>query len=262
MFKNSNLKVNVSISDFPILFSMSKTFKQLKDIGADGVEIVSGLKTHWPFESIKTISNKYHLPVKSIHQSIPSGLNIYFDKNFLKLSRDLNCNNFVVHPLPNISLKDKRSEIYFKKLAKIKRNLGIQILLENLPKKYSVKMVDKLFSPNIEACDPISIAKAAKKFGFKTTFDTSHFHHPEPHKLKWFKDIFPQISNIHLSSFDDKRSHLPLYMGDFRTKAFMSFLRKEHYKGIITLEIYYPKFISLTSLDFSVIEKSIKLIKY
>lgn len=255
------IKVSVSLSDFPVGYSIETFFKEFKKCRADGIEIVSGFKTRFPFKSIEILSKQYKLPITTIHQSIWSGLGLYFDKNFLKISKEVNCRNFVVHPLPNLSFDSKVMTQYLERLKKIKKENKIEIMLENLPFRYSIKTVNKFFPTSKDSSNLQKLHKIALEYGFKITFDTSHFKHPEPHKLSYFNTILPSIRNIHLSSFTDNKSHLPIFMGNFKTKEFVSFLERNNYNGLFTLEIYYPKFITFKNYDFNAICKSINFLK-
>lgn len=92
------------------------------------------------------------------------------------------------------------------------------------------------------------------------TLDTSHVFVTDPQNQEWFDEVYPLIKNVHLSSFKDNRDHLPLDMGNFDTIGFITELKKRQYKGLITLEICYPKKISLRDFDFEAIKRSIDLI--
>src|SRR5258706_231998 len=55
------MKVSASITDFPLHTSIETFFRELKNCGADGVELVLGAKSVWSFEKIKMLSKKYDL---------------------------------------------------------------------------------------------------------------------------------------------------------------------------------------------------------
>lgn len=262
MQKLSKIKINSSISDFASLFNgPDYMFKGLKNAGVDGIELVIGLKSRWSTQHYKALSKRYSLPIVSLHQPIWSGLGWYFDENFIDIAKELNVKSVVFHPLPRIPFNTNRMQNYFRRLSKIQKERGIEILLENLPSKYNVQLVNLFYPSNFQSGDMNSLLQVAKDFNFKLTLDIDHLHLPYPHKEAWFKRVLPKVANIHLSSFSIKKKHLPLYLGDFHAKEFLNFLEKEHYKGLLTFEIYYPNLINLLNYDFNVIKKSVDLIR-
>ncbi len=50
-------------------------------------------------------------------------------------------------------------------------------------------------------------------------------------------------------------------MGDFQGKEFMQALSEMDYKGLITMEIYYPGVVSVSPYDFEVIKKSVDFLR-
>lgn len=93
------------------------------------------------------------------------------------------------------------------------------------------------------------------------TLDTSHSFTPKPHTQEWFSNVLPGIKNIHLSSFVAGRDHLPLDIGDLDVTGLVAELKRRNYHGLITLEIFYPKKISLRNYDFDAIKRSVDLVK-
>lgn len=260
---NYQLKVNVSLTDFPLFIPRDLIFKELKEAGADGIEVVLGIKTYYHFNHLLSLSRKYNLPLFSLHQPIWSGLGLYFDRKFIKYVPKTLGKSITFHPLPRDPFYSKRLRDYFHSLAKIKNDYNFEILLENLPQNYTNNFgfMNRFFSSSPDSQDFLKLLQVAKEFDFKLTFDTSHAALVQPHRESYFEKIFSRIGNIHLSSFKEKKTHLPLDMGIFDTKGFLSYLRRKNYQGLVTLEIYYPQLVSLKTIDFKAIRKSIKIVK-
>jgi sugar phosphate isomerase/epimerase len=253
-------KILISINDFPIFRDYEYAFSQIKNAGADGIEVIHGIKSHWPFKNTEKLSKKYNLPILSVHQPIWTGFG-FPDFSFAKFAKKLGVEKIVFHPLPRLALNDKKMEEYFTKMAKLAKENKFTMLLENLPIKNQAPFIDKFFPASKESFEPLKILETAKKYGFKVTFDTSHLEDKDIGKKPWFKNVLQYTENIHLSSFTPKRAHLPLYMGDFDYKSFFKTLKNNNYKGLITLEIYYPKMIPIRGYNYSAIKKSVEIIK-
>lgn len=256
------MKINASINDFsPLLRSPEYLFKGLKDAGVDGIELGLGFKSRWSFRHFKSLSEKYKLPIASMHQPLWSVLGISFDEGFFKTAIELDVKHIICHPLPKISFKNKRMKNYLKRLSAVQKETGIEILVENLPEQYNHKILNYFFPPDKNTGNILDLYEAVNEFDLKMTLDIDHLQLSEPHKELWLKTILPKIGNIHLSSFDKKNRHLPLYMGDFESVAFFKYLKKVKYKGLLTLEINYPGSITFINYDFNTIKKSLAHLK-
>jgi len=78
------MKINASLTDFPVYISLETFFKEFKKTGVDGLEVVGGYKNRWSFKRLFHLAEKYNLPITSFHQPIWSGVGAYFDENFFK----------------------------------------------------------------------------------------------------------------------------------------------------------------------------------
>ncbi len=63
MKNKTQLRVNVSINDFPFFVSLDSLFAGLKAAGADGLEVIPGIKSRWRFDYLAALSTKYRLPI-------------------------------------------------------------------------------------------------------------------------------------------------------------------------------------------------------
>lgn len=255
------LKINGSITDFPLYTSQEVYFREFKKAGCDGVEIVGGYKNRWAFEKLFSLSKKYDLPIISFHQPMWSGIGIYIDESFFRLIAKHKVRKVTFHPLAFTSFSSTFMKRYFEKLASIQRKYDVSFLLENMPPEPEYK---KLFSEgqNKLTAHLERIYEIGMQYGFSFTYDVSHGELLTPQKTKIFQEMFPQIRVIHLSSFTKNGHHLPLYEGDFALQPFISFLRQKKYTGEVVLEINESLVKRvLWPYDFSAIAKSIQLIR-
>ncbi len=261
MSQQANFKISTSLTDFaPLFLDLEYVFKRLKETGVDGIELVIGIKSRWSVGKIKRLSERYALPITSVHQPIWSGLNLNFDENFVDVARELGTNKIVCHPLTRLSLQDKRMRTYLGKLARLQQEKGVEIMLENMSPQ-GEGLLNSLFPSGEETGDIEKLFAITKEFGLKMTIDIDHLSLARPHEESWFAKVLPHVGNIHLSSFTKTKEHLPLYMGDFKAKEFLAALERLNYKGLLTLEIFYPSLINPFSYNFADIKKSIAYAK-
>lgn len=251
--------VSSSITDFPVFSTLEMFFRRLKEAGVDGVEVVVGPKSRFRFGHLERLSEKYSLPITSLHQPAWSGLGIYFDEHFLRHMERLGIKTIVYHPLTFTRMGSTRMMFYFERLALIQKRFGIRVCVENMKDENAYKMLywrGKTVEQHIH-----EIYEMSKQYDLSLTFDTSHAKFIDPSKEAVFRDIFPRIGNIHLSSFHARQEHLPLNIGNFDTKSFLQYLSKNHYDGLLTLEVFYPKMMTMHTYDFEAIKASVEMVK-
>ncbi len=254
--------ITVSIGDFSPLFRRPKfLFQGLQHTGVDGIELWVGVKSRWAIRHYQGLAHQYNLPIVSLHQPLWAMTGIYFDEGFFTLGQKLGVQHITCHPLPGISLNAKRMQVYFKSLAAVQGRIGIPILIENLPQTYRNGLLHSFFPPASDTSNVMQVREAANKFGLGVTLDTDHVHLPEPHKQPWFNTILLQVGNIHLSSFGNGKRHLPPYMGDLHVADFIEHLRKKDYTGTLTLEVGWPKSITMRNYDFEAVRRSVTLLR-
>lgn len=257
------MKISASITDFPLLYHIETFFQQFHKAGVDGVEIVLGIKSRWQLKRIKQLSKRYQLPVTSVHQPPWSGTGLYFDERFVEWAKELGTTSLVFHPLSFTSFSSQAMEKYCKRLAAIQEKYDVTIMFENMPKDFAYK---KLYLPpyttNIQHLEQVNTF--ADMYGLSLTYDVSHPELVSPQKEPIFQQMFPKIANIHLSSFRPGHHHLPLNLGILDTKGFLQYLKQKKYKGLITLEVYYPHphiMILGNTYDFSGVANSVKVFR-
>ncbi len=258
--KDNQIKIAVSVTDFPIFRTLDYSFSQIKKTGADGIELVHGLKSRKPFKNVIKLSKKHNLPILSIHQPLWTGLGIP-DYSFINLAIKLNIKNIVIHPLPIINFEHKRMKKYFIKLASIQKRHSLKMLLENLPVNKQAPLIDKFFPGGKDSQNPLNLLETAKRYNFGVCLDTTHLEDINLGERYWLKKILPFTKNIHLSNFTKDKAHLPLHLGDMNYLTFLNALKKNNYNGLITLEMYYPKMVALRNYNYEEIKKSIEIIR-
>lgn len=248
-------RISLSITDFsPLFFDLGYLFKRLKATGIDGIELVLGIKSRWNAKQIYQLSQKYDLPVVSLHQPPWSGLGIWLDEGFIELAQVFGARTITCHPLPFLSLSHPKMQKYLARLSHLQEKKGVAILLENFPE-------DWLGIDTVDTNDIEKMIQVVQQYGLKITLDTDHLGLAAPQKELWFPKLIPYLGNVHLSSFTKKYRHMPLYLGDFQTKDFLEALKQADYKGLLTFEFQYPRLVTWFNYDTAMIKKSVELVK-
>jgi sugar phosphate isomerase/epimerase len=254
------IKISTSIGDFPVFSAIEDSFKAAKEANVDGLELIIGFKSRWHFEKMIQLSKKYDLPITSLHQPYWSGLGIAYDEGFVKLAVRYGIKNIVFHPLCFTSILSRKMTKYFRYLSSLQKKYGITVMLENMPYSESFFSLDHwVLHKDTASLD--AVLKVVAEYNFKINYDVSHTELTHPQMNAEFTKIFSRIGNIHLSSFQNGKQHMPLTRGTFDTKGFITYLIKNHYKGLLTFEIFYPKQFPLYAFDYTEIAKSVALIK-
>lgn len=259
--QQGTFKINASVTDFPVFLDLDAIFRGLKEAGVDGIELVVGIKSRWQYYKIRSLVEKYELPVVTAHQPIWSGLTHFFDTRFVDLPLKLGVKKIVFHPLPFYKTKSRFMQSYFQRLGALQKIFGITVLLENMPQKYGFKIGKYTFPAHDNEFHALShLLDTANDYNFGITYDASHAKLVKPHEDPLFKALLPRLGNVHLSSFD-YREHLPLYMGNFDSRGFLTFLKENNYKGHLTFEIFFPGSFYFTKYDFEAVKKSVAIVR-
>lgn len=262
MSDNRQIAINVSIGDFsPLLRRPEYVFKGLRATGVTGIELWIGAKSRWTPAYYERLSQKYELPIVSLHQPLWAMTGMYFDAGFFTVAQKFGVQSITCHPLPGQSVHSARMHAYFKRLATIQAQIDIPILVENMPTVYRNGLLRHFFPLDIQATNVMELHKAASQFGLGITLDTDHAQVPDLHRQDWLSEVLPEIRNVHLSSFSDNRRHLPLYRGDLQVAAFIKYLQNKNYRHQITLEIGSEHQIPLINFNFDDIKKSVEIIR-
>lgn len=255
------MKINASITDFPVFSRLETFFREFKKADVDGVELVLGVKSRFDAKRIQQLVKKYKLPICSIHQPPWSGMGLYFDEAFAQWAKSIGTTKITCHPLVFQAFDSKAMEKYFLRLVRLQEEYGIHVMLENMPNDL---VYNKLYKfPHASVKQHLQrINEVADEYGFLLTYDVSHAEFEKPQQEKVFQELFPKLGNIHLSSFSPGHHHLPLSEGQFDSEGFVKFLYKKKYAGLLTLEVYSPRVIMLTNTyNFNAIADSVKIFR-
>lgn len=255
------MKVHASITDFPVFSQLETFFKEFKAAGVDGLELVIGVKSRFEFARILYLSEKYDLPIASVHQPAWSGIGVYFDEAFVEFAKKLGTRRIVFHPLAFHSFTSPAGIAYLERLAHLQETHDITVMLENMPKDMVYQRLHDS-TPEHILHHLETVGEIADTYGFLLTYDVSHAELTHPQNTDIFPKLLPKIGNIHASSFIPGKHHLPLNTGTLDTVGFVQFLQQKKYNGLFTLEVYYPKLeLLMNRYDFTAIAQSVKVVK-
>ncbi|MCL4387479.1 sugar phosphate isomerase/epimerase [Patescibacteria group bacterium] len=228
------MKLSLSITDLPIGSSFVHLFQLAQEEGLDGVEIFVGIKPRVYFSYVLKLSEKFGVPILSLHQPFWSTTGIFMDEKVFKFAQKTS-SYLVIHPPINKTLESKEAKYYFDWLSNKEKEYEISLLVENMPKKplggFPTGYSNDFISPKLlhkKVCRPYNVG---------INLDITHI---KPFKKKEIDDltaILPAVKSIHLSDFTEKSDHLPLGKGDLHLEYFFNFLKRNNYEGTITLEI-------------------------
>ena len=218
-------------------------FPTLKKSGVDGIELFLPSFAKFTFDDIKevkTLLDSHKVPVLSVHQALR-----FFSKTRLAeitklfhIADTLEAKVIVLH----VQLAGKQifNKEYVETLHSLQKKYGIKIGFENREKhmvpggKYNWHGDD--FSMLME------------ENNFHITLDTTHLAQAGGDIITFFKKNKERIVNIHLSDYKHhvlntnlrpfRYKHLPLGKGELPIQQFLKTLKKENYKGLVTMEIH------------------------
>jgi|SRR3989344_678749 len=221
--------------------NISSIFHNLKKSGIDGIELlVSSNATNSDIKKIQKILNKHNISVLSIHQSLTTLFNIKISEitKLFEIAKLFSAKIIVLH-LSSISNKIFEKD-YIVALQKLEKKYSVTIGFENNPKHPL-----SIFKPFTWRGKDFSSLTSEKEL--KITFDTTHLAQTGGDILEFYKINKNRIINIHLSDYKKnfinkyllltKGTHLTLGTGGLPIVEFLKELKKDHYKGHITMEI-------------------------
>lgn len=222
----------------------AEVFASLKKAGFDGIELLLPQYIKPRDEDlldVKKIIDKYDMSVLSVHQTIR-----FFTKTSLKeiaeifrVAEIFGAKVIVLHT----SLAGKKifTETYVKGIHDLQKKYGIKVGFENM-EKYLVRLHLR------HVWHEDNFADLMKKNDFHITLDTTHLAHSGGDIIEFYKKNKDRVANIHLSDYRShflngnfrpiRYKHLPLGKGELQIKKFIETLKKENYKGLVTLELH------------------------
>lgn len=214
-------------------FPLEETFLFAKEVGADGIELVLMPSIYFQgFKKIKELSEKYQIPIISLHQP-PWGILFTGKMGILRLTKKakfLGCKNIIVH------LSTTRRYFgsnFFDWIKKIEKETGINIAFEN-----SASRIIERF-PRYAGSDPERFEKFVAERNISVTFDVPKGVLCGIDPYQFFQKNRSIIKSMHFHGFDKKGNyHLGFAGNDFDWPGFMSFVKKFDTDVVVTLEIF------------------------
>lgn len=156
----------------------------------------------------------------------------------------------VVHPFPAFFNKKGVKELMRNVLIDIQKKYKIDILLENLEKRFIVGSlgIEPYCIMNYE-----ELYHFAADNSFYLNLDTAHCATKNIAPADFFEKYHKRIKGIHVSNFKNG-CHRPLDEGSINFEAFFALLRKYGYSCTLTLELNREK--------AETVERNINLIKH
>lgn len=252
--------VNICLS-VPIYsyFSLDELFSFAKQAGFDGVEYLASLKD-WVKkpQHIVDLSEKYNVPVLSIHQPIWS---IFYSPSFLiphmvSLAQDfpsVKITNQHLSAFLNPLGSNINGAMQFIESAKEK---NIQVSYESNPGRFYLSKRYPKATYEFTAFE-----EYAKQHSLPMTMDTSHIANVGGDIVAFFRRNHKQIKLIHLSDYKDGIEHLPLGTGKLPLKEFLQEIKKAKWNGQITFEIGTIKHFKTKKEKFAALQSSLDFVR-
>jgi len=224
--------------------SPEAVFADLKAFGLDGFELLlpSFLKINdEDLLSIKKLSQKYHLPVLSVHQTLRflTTTKLKEIERFFEIAEKLQAKVIVLH----ISCAGRQifNNKYVHELHQLEKKYKIKAAFEN-NEKYAASYLQPHRWHETKFSDLIN------KMDFHITLDTVHLAHSGGDIVQFYKKNKSRIMNVHLSDYryhplnaslrPMRYKHMPLGDGELPIEDFVALLKREEYNGLLTLELH------------------------
>lgn len=225
-------------------YSLAETFQIAESAGFDGIELlIERNNCNVSTDYIKGLSNKYNVPVLSLHSPFMScdGWGGFWDSIWrsMVLAMGLAVSNVNFHPptsfFPRHILNDELTS-YIKAFKEELKDSDMILTIENLP---TIKMIRNTFInrlfPGIMN-NMYKIVEFSRANEILVTFDTTHVGTTGVNLLEAYSVFKDRIANIHLSDYDGRSQHLLPGTGYLPLKKLLNQIKEDEYNGLITLE--------------------------
>lgn len=216
-------------------------FRKLKNVGVEGMElVVIRSTTDNEINAMRQLCQEADFPIFSVHQPLTNVFSISLGEitRLFEIAHSFSAHIIVLHI--NAVYKGILNKHFVKKLKQLESKYSIAISIENMPKS--------IFFRNMKAIwEPKGFASLIEQKGFKITLDTTHLGEVKGNLLGFYKINRHSIVNIHISDYKHERlrsklsltsgRHLALGDGELPINEFLRILKKDEYKGLITMEI-------------------------
>ena len=222
-------------------YSVEEVFKKLKSSGIDGIELLIPLHfTEEDAQYIEKTLSENTVKVNSIHQPLRLFSKSSLDEveSLFVLAKRLSAKVIVLHlSSSGNQIHDKN---YLSSLRKWEKEYNVKLGFENHQKHFVLFYKKYLW-------DSKQFSTTMKKLGFGITFDTTHLATTGADIIKFLQENLDTVVNIHISDYKDHPfstsfrpadfTHMPLGKGELPIKEFLQTLKKNNYKGLLTMEI-------------------------
>ncbi len=218
-----------------------KVFSDFKKNGIDGIELLLPTFVRSDhIDEIKKLTANNHIQVFSVHQALRffTQTNLTEIIQLFDMAKKLSAKVIVLHM--NSAGKQVFNPGYINAIHSLQKKYRIQVGFENREKYLGSIM-------NSYGWDGSKFSELMKKEDFHITLDVCHLGQAGGDIIEFFKENKDRIVNIHLSDYRSsilnsslrpmRYKHLPLGKGTLPIREFIRLLRKENYKGILTMEI-------------------------
>lgn len=219
-------------------------FNRLKQSGVEGIELLLPSYAKITLEDIqklKEILAENTMPVFSVHQTIRllSMTKIDEIKTLFEIAKMLSAKVIVLHM--SSAGKQIFDKEYIQTIHELEKQYGIKAGFENRE-----KFIGSLTKPY--GWDEKEFGLLMKDKNFSITLDTQHLAQAGGDIIEFFKKNKDRIVNIHISDYKHhilnsslrplRFRHMPLGKGQLPIDEFLKTLKKENYKGLVTMEIH------------------------
>lgn len=236
-------------------YDLRRVFTLVKETGYDGIEVL--IDSRWDTRDpvcLQNLSSEFELPILALHspfvpdiQGWPSD-QLHRVKNTVKLAQRLAVKTVVTH----LPLRYYGLSVEFFGLKKRRVIIPIPFLRRD-PYYYFIKNGDLSgLTPTNDLAIAVENMPAHRLSGVPLnlfwfnrieeltrfphlTLDTTHLGTWGIDPGKAFRLLKKHVSHVHLSNYDGREHRLPTH-GHIDLKKFLGLLRKEEYRGAISVE--------------------------
>lgn len=213
-------------------FPLEEIFVLAQELKADGLELVlTPLVFKTGFDAIKSLSQKYELPIYSLHQSPWQILFMgkWGLKKIVEQANFFGAKNIVVHLA---SLRRSFKSDFFEWIKNLEKESGVNIAFENAASRILEKWP-------AYASQPEALEKFIKTRQINMTFDVAKAVLFGTDPYQFFQRCHNYIKAFHFHGFNHPANyHLDFQSHNFDWSGFLSFVKKYNFEGYVTMEIF------------------------
>lgn len=218
-----------------------KVFSQMKKSGINGVEVLlPDFATENDIKDLKVVLDKNKMEAYSIHQALRflTKTRIAEIQSLFETASFLSAKVIVLHM--NSAGKQLYDKKYIDEIHRLQKKYDIKVGFEN-SEKHAGSVRNKI------AWHELDFANLIQKNDFNITLDICHLGQTGGNIIKFIEKNIDRIINVHFSDYKShylnnslrpmRYKHLPLGKGELPIVEIIQALKKEGYKGTLTLEI-------------------------